>query len=226
MKDGNPFVSAVIVAAGGATRMGMNKMLLDLGSRTVFERTVDAFEECGAIDEVVIVSSKENTARYRELVRQNLYSKVTSIVSGGPTRQESVRIGLTACDRRADLVAVHDGARPLIKPDTIVKAVDLASEYGAAAAALSPSIWFAREKLDAMILDARLMPDTSIYMDYGSNEMKHHAVMEEQFKHVTGLLLDKHVHLTSRIVPGGDHCEASWERQIPFFMNVLLYQLT
>ncbi len=94
------------------------------------------------------------------------------------------------------------------------------------AAALSPSIWFAREKLDAMILDARLMPDTSIYMDYGSNEMKHHAVMEEQFKHVTGLLLDKHVHLTSRIVPGGDHCEASWERQIPFFMNVLLYQLT
>ncbi len=136
MKDGNPFVSAVIVAAGGATRMGMNKMLLDLGSRTVFERTVDAFEECGAIDEVVIVSSKENTARYRELVRQNLYSKVTSIVSGGPTRQESVRIGLTACDRRADLVAVHDGARPLIKPDTIVKAVDLASEYGAAAAAI------------------------------------------------------------------------------------------
>ncbi len=93
------------------------------------------------------------------------------------------------------------------------------------AAALSPSIWFAKSKLDHMILDAEIRPGTSVYMDYGSNEMRHHAVMASQFKHVTGLLLDKKVHLTSRIVPYGDHCEASWERQIPFFMNVLFYQL-
>lgn len=93
------------------------------------------------------------------------------------------------------------------------------------AAALSPSIWFAKEKLDHMILDATILQDTTVYMDYGSNEIRHHAPMRGQFKRVTDLLLDRQIYLTSRIVPYGDHCEASWERQIPFFMNVLLYQM-
>ena len=93
------------------------------------------------------------------------------------------------------------------------------------AAALSPSVWFAKEKLDRMILDAHIEPGTVVYMDYGSNEIRHHATMESQFKHVTKLLLDQGIYLTSRIVPYGDHCEASWERQIPFFMNILFYQL-
>ncbi len=136
MEKDIPFVSAIIVAAGGATRMGMNKMLLDLGSKNVFERTVEAFEECGAIDEIIVVSSKENTARYRELVRANTYAKVTAIVTGGATRQESVRIGLGACSKSTELVAIHDGARPLIKKDTIEKTVGWAGEYGAAAAAI------------------------------------------------------------------------------------------
>ncbi len=92
------------------------------------------------------------------------------------------------------------------------------------AAALSPSIWFAADNLDHMILDAHIQPDTTVYMDYGSNEIRHHANMRRQFSHVTELLLQKQIYLTSRIVPYGDHCEASWERQIPFFMNIFFYQ--
>ncbi len=92
------------------------------------------------------------------------------------------------------------------------------------AAALSPSIWLATNPLEAMILTAPLKPDTVIYMDYGSREMKHHANMEYMFGKVTALLLERRVQLTSRIVPGGNHCEATWEKQIPFFMNVLLYE--
>ena len=49
--------------------------------------------------------------------------------------------------------------------------------------------------------------------------------MARQFRHVAGVLLERRVMLDCRIVPGGDHCEASWERQIPFFMNTLLYGL-
>lgn len=92
------------------------------------------------------------------------------------------------------------------------------------AAALSPSIWFATDQLEEMIWKADLDPDTVVYMDYGSREIKFHANMEHQFGEVTALLLDRHVMLDSRIVPGGNHCEASWERQIPFFLNTLLYQ--
>lgn len=92
------------------------------------------------------------------------------------------------------------------------------------AAALSPSIWFATDQLEEMIASAQLGENTVVYMDYGSREMKFHSNMEHQFGRVTAQLLERRVMLTSRIVPGGNHCEASWERQIPFFLNTLLYE--
>ncbi len=93
------------------------------------------------------------------------------------------------------------------------------------AAALSPSIWFAAKQLDAMIRSARLAPDTVLYMDYGSREIHFHPNMRHRFGQVASLLIDREIQLSCRIVPGGDHCEASWERQIPFFFNTLLYNL-
>ncbi len=92
------------------------------------------------------------------------------------------------------------------------------------AAALSPSIWVAPERLEQLIRKAKLQPDTIVYMDYGSREITFHANMLRQFTKITSLLLERRVMLESRIVPGGNHCEASWERQIPFFMNTLTYQ--
>lgn len=98
------------------------------------------------------------------------------------------------------------------------------NRYFSRAAALSPSIWFGTENLKQMIENVALKPDTIVYMDYGSREMRHHANMEHQFGKVTSQLLDRRIMLDSRIVPGGNHCEASWEKQIPFFMNTLMYQ--
>ena len=69
-------------------------------------------------------------------------------------------------------------------------------------------------------------PNTAIYMDYGANEINFHAVMRKQFRKVTDLLLSRDVLLTSRIVPNGDHCEACWEKQIPYFMDALFYPET
>lgn len=91
------------------------------------------------------------------------------------------------------------------------------------AAALSPSIWFAARSLDELLRTAKLRRRTVIYMDYGSREMGNHANMQKRFGSVTRLLMERGVYLTSRIVPGGTHCEASWEKQIPFFLNTLLY---
>ena len=91
------------------------------------------------------------------------------------------------------------------------------------AAALSPSIWFAKEDLDRMIRQAHIGPDTVVYMDYGSRELPFHSNMASQFRHVIGRLLEKGVMLNCRIVPYGDHCEASWQRQIPYFIETLLY---
>lgn len=98
------------------------------------------------------------------------------------------------------------------------------NHYFSRAAALSPSIWFGVRKLKRMIDQAEIAPDTVIYMDYGSRELGHHANMKDQFTKVTSQLLNRRIMLESRIVPGGNHCEASWEKQIPFFMNTLLYE--
>ncbi len=130
------FVSAIIVAAGKSTRMGSNKMLHSFGTKTVFERTVAEFEDCGAVDEIIVVSSEENVAEFSELVRKNLFTKVTAIVRGGNNRQESVFNGLKRCNKNAGVVAIHDGARPLVKKETIAEVLNEALKYGAASAAI------------------------------------------------------------------------------------------
>ena len=91
------------------------------------------------------------------------------------------------------------------------------------AAALSPSVWVAPWKLERLIRKARLAPDTIVYMDYGANEMENHSGMDRKLYRVAQRLLERRVRLTFRIVPWGDHNEASWERQTPFFMETLLY---
>ena len=93
------------------------------------------------------------------------------------------------------------------------------------AAALSPSVWAAGGRLDRMLREAEIAPGTVVYMDYGENELNNHADMLHRFSRVASILMERGVLLNCRIVPGGDHCEASWERQIPFFMDTLFYGL-
>lgn len=91
------------------------------------------------------------------------------------------------------------------------------------AAALSPSIWVAPNRLEKLIAQKPLDPHTVIYLDYGSEELKNHTNMKKQFARITARLIEQNVLTESRIIPGGTHCEASWEKQIPFFMRTLQY---
>ena len=92
------------------------------------------------------------------------------------------------------------------------------------AAALSPSVWVGRGQLTAMIRHTDFLPGTVVYMDYGSREMENHLGMLRRFTQTAGALMNQGVFVTSRIVPNGDHCEACWQEQIPFFMNTLFYE--
>jgi predicted alpha/beta superfamily hydrolase len=89
------------------------------------------------------------------------------------------------------------------------------------AACLSPSLWVAPGKVLEMVARARIKNDTCIYMDYGALEMFNHAANAEALISTSHLLLTKRVNLAFRIVPGGTHSEASWEKQIPIFMDCL-----
>ena len=88
-------------------------------------------------------------------------------------------------------------------------------------ACLSPSLWVAPGKVLEMVARAHIRRDTAIYMDYGELEMFNHAATSESMISTAHLLLTKRVNLAFRIVPGGTHSEASWEKQIPIFMDCL-----
>ena len=88
-------------------------------------------------------------------------------------------------------------------------------------AALSPSLWIDAEKVKAMIQHAKIKRNTVLYMDYGAFEFADHPHSRRIFAEISALLMEKGVLLNSRIVPRGTHCEASWEKQIPFFMKTL-----
>ena len=89
------------------------------------------------------------------------------------------------------------------------------------AACLSPSLWVEPEKVLQLVNRAEIGGDTVIYMDYGSEELSNHSAMLERLADMSMCLLGKGVNLTFRIVPGGNHSEASWERQVPIFMECL-----
>lgn len=89
------------------------------------------------------------------------------------------------------------------------------------AACLSPSLWVAPGKMLEMIARAYIRRDTCIYLDYGEKEMFNHAANAEALFSTSHLLMTKGVNLAFRIVPGGTHCEASWARQVPIFMECL-----
>ena len=89
------------------------------------------------------------------------------------------------------------------------------------AACLSPSIWVSPGKVLELVARSHIRRDTCIYMDYGSEEMFHHAANPEALISMSHMLLTKQVNLALRVVPGGNHSEASWEKQIPVFMDCL-----
>ena len=97
-------------------------------------RTVRAFEDCEAVKEIVIVTREDLMGPIAELCSG--FTKIRSVVQGGSSRQESVKLGLLAFSKEVRLAAVHDGARPLVSGELIDKVIRAAHSYGAAAPAI------------------------------------------------------------------------------------------
>lgn len=121
---------AVILGAGNGTRMGIDKskLLLDLCGKTVIERSVEAFLNLAVIDEIIVVCRECDVEEFSRL----LPDEEVSFVVGGATRQESVRNAVETIDE-CDYIIIHDGARPLVSQDIILKTLDEAQISQAAA---------------------------------------------------------------------------------------------
>lgn len=112
-----------------------NKVFRDLMGRPILWWTVEAFARHDKVDGIVVVTGPGETAQCREILAG--IDKVMAIVPGGSNRQESVYIGLSAlAGEEESLIAVHDGARPLIDSETIDRCLSIARERGNAVAAI------------------------------------------------------------------------------------------
>lgn len=125
--------SVVIVCAGNSTRMGgVNKILLPLGNRKVIGVTMQAFQSCESVYEIIIVAREDDIPAIQAEAEAAGITKLAACTTGGATRQESVINGIRKISKETELVAVHDGARPLVKPEHIEKVIKDASVFGGA----------------------------------------------------------------------------------------------
>lgn len=148
----NTRCTAVIVAAGQASRMaGTDKITLELEGQPVIQRTVALFQASPLVDEIVVVTGAEKVGWLRSLCKAKGYTKVAAVTEGGETRVHSVMRGLDAVTEKSGLVAIHDGARPLVTPEIIDDTVRRAMQYHAAAPAIpvKDTIKIAHERIVA-----------------------------------------------------------------------------
>jgi 2-C-methyl-D-erythritol 4-phosphate cytidylyltransferase len=132
-----PFCAAVVPAAGSAVRMqGVNKVLVELGGVPVIARSVGALNDCELIDEIIIVTKEEHILPISQLCQSYGLTKVKTVVKGGSSRAESVRLGLAEVSEEAEFVAIHDGARPFVSQELLRQVIQTGIKTNAAAPAI------------------------------------------------------------------------------------------
>ena len=125
--------SAILVCAGNASRMeGLNKILMPLGASNVIGYSMLAFEHCPDIAEIIVVTKPDYFSAVRETAENLHITKLTHMTEGGDTRQQSVIKGLRLTNPAYPHIAIHDGARPLVKPEHISAVIHDARVFGGA----------------------------------------------------------------------------------------------
>lgn len=186
-------VGAVIAAAGKGTRMGMdiNKQYIQIQGIPVLAMTLQKFETCTLIDEIVVVANKDETEYCRKnIVEKYGFKKVRAVTAGGDSRQKSVYNGLRELSADCDIVLIHDGARPFIDNGSIISCIDAAAEYGAACAAVP-------------VKDTVKIADNSGFVDRTIDRSRLWQIQTPQaFKY--GLIMDAHMKAANAGYEGTD----------------------
>ena len=129
-------LSVIIPAAGQGKRMKTekNKQFLLLADKEILAHTINKFERESMVDEIIVVATEEEIDYCREeVVKKYKFEKVSQVIAGGETRQDSVHNGLKAVAKSSNYVLIHDGARPFITTELIEKVIKEVTEYEAAA---------------------------------------------------------------------------------------------
>ena len=156
-KDTVPYCAAVVAAAGSSSRMGQDKIMLDLAGVPVIVHTLRALEQCPYIHEIVVVTREELLVPVCRLCAEHALEKVSKVVVGGSARAHSVRMGVLEVSQQAKLIAIQDGARPLVSQQLLSEVIGKAASCGAAAPAVPVKDTIKRAE-DGVVIDT---PDRS-----------------------------------------------------------------
>ena len=133
-------ISAIVLAAGKGKRFSTQaksnraKLLAEINSQPVIIHSLKSLSSHPWIKEIILVVNAENKKQFSSKIKQYRITKISSIVNGGLRRQDSVSCGLKAVNRQADIVLIHDAARPFISRELISRVILEAKKSGAAIA--------------------------------------------------------------------------------------------
>ena len=127
----------MIAAAGASERMGgEDKLFIVINGSPVLAHTLDKFQRCRSIDEIIVVARADMLERICVVCKEYNINKATAVIVGGATRLESVLNGTMAVSNNAQLIAIHDGARPCVDIDVIERTIVAAAQHHAATPAV------------------------------------------------------------------------------------------
>ena len=136
-RSGRVNCSAVVLASGKSERFGGDKIFAKLSDTPIIIHSLLAFEACDYISEIIVVSAADRLMEMAELCQSYGISKISKVICGGETRLESSLCGVSEIDPQATLVAIHDGARPLVTKRLIEDVIECAIKHKAAVPAIS-----------------------------------------------------------------------------------------
>ncbi|WP_264847947.1 2-C-methyl-D-erythritol 4-phosphate cytidylyltransferase [Clostridium omnivorum] len=140
---------AVLLAGGSGLRMNIDlpKQFMTFNNKTIMEYTVDKFNKCSMIDEIVIVMNKQYISKAQEILNKVKFNKNVVVIEGGSSRQESTYMALKhLSNKNADIVVIHDVVRPFITEDIIKKSILEAADYGAVDVCVKATDTIVKEK--------------------------------------------------------------------------------
>lgn len=132
-------VSAIVLAAGIGSRMNSEvaKQYLMLGDKTILEHTLEVFQASDVIDEIILVVGESDVMNCGKMFfSDDRFTKVMQIIAGGKERYNSVQIGLQCIDEETDIVMIHDGARPLVDEELLLRGYESMNHSNASIAAV------------------------------------------------------------------------------------------
>lgn len=133
-------ITAIVVAAGKGKRMSnkQSKPFLPLAGKPLLAWTLQSMAQ-SVVDNIIVVAQSEEVNKVTDLVNEYTVKKVTNVVPGGDQRQDSVANGLSFLPQDTQIVAIHDGARPLVKPQLINQVIKDLSDFDGAIPVVIPT---------------------------------------------------------------------------------------